>query len=263
MTLAIHAGWDFGLDPIAFQVIDGSTVNFSFTSGQYSNVDISAIVSTYNPFTTFLQTELDAAALTSNYTVTFNVSTGKFTIDRTTAGNFELKGPAGATIADTPAGYLLGFTSNKSGANAYTSDVSVYHWISGAAGARSLVSDEYEPPGMAVGAWSDGGSHYAIGVTSGIKQSDFSLEFEPKAKIFAHSASASVPYTYQHFWGHVRADQPFAVIDDSEEVVYYLRPDGASFRPRRHTVDSDALWSLEFQCYVEGRAEAGGGFEVE
>lgn len=250
-------GWDFQRDNASLQVkdtISGDLVEIAYTTGKYCHVNISSVVSTYvSAFSTKLATDINAGPGTlAGYTVSFSQATGKYTIGNGGGNAFTIKGPSGATLAGTAAGLLLGFSTDQSGTNSYISDYRCQHWIETTIGAKSVVSDDYEPPGMVVGAFADGGAHYAIGVSSAIKYGDFDVEFETKAKVFKRSAIASIPYTFEHLFEHARGDQPIAVVDD-DETVYYLRPDGGSFKPRRHAIDYDGLWSIPFRCIMEGR----------
>lgn len=248
MTASIHAAFDFatvGAFSVSF-TDSGGTKAVSLTTGKNTHVNVSSVVSTLNYFATRLQTAINGAPLAGTYTVTFNASTLKYTISSTVTFSMTFTLPSVGSR-------VLGFTANKSGANTYTSDVAVYYSIALRRGGISNPTDDYEPAGYAEDAFVEGGDHY--GVRAGVSPTffDFTAPSEKRAATFKRAALAAVPWTYQHFFEHVRNVESFALVTDTETSVLRLRADGARWAPQRLVQNYDDLWSIPFATALRGR----------
>jgi hypothetical protein len=250
VSLLIAAGWDFArIGPFSMQFTDaGGSDTIAFSSGTYAHVDISSVASGYTSLATALQTALNAASnLSGTYTVTYSQTTNKYTISADIPFSF--------ASANTVAQQIMGLdaAAGSSVANALVSPNQSHYGILGAMGAVSNKSDDYEPDYITEGGVADDGSVYAVSVTTAPVYCDFVLPLEPKAKTHERAASATVPWTFQHFFKHVRGTEPFLVVDDVENTVHKLRSDATHFRPERVTVDYDDHWNVPFATHVLGR----------
>jgi hypothetical protein len=250
MTLRISAGWDFakatvGSFSMTITGSSGAAFAVNVTSGTYAHETMSPVV-TYTAFAVALQTAINAAATAGTYTVTYSSSTQAYTVTRDT-GTFT------ATL-NTVARRVLGRDADWSvGAISQTSNNRPYYVLVGALGARSEVSDDYEPDGIVEAEESDSGEVYAISRTTAPVYHDWIVQFESKAATFERNAASGVPWTWQHFVKHVRSEEPFLVVDDLGTSVHKLRPESARFKPTRQSPDYDNHWHIPFMTYLLGR----------
>lgn len=245
---SLHAVFDFAeIGSFAPAFTDsGGAATITYTDGKNTHVSISSVLSTVNDFALRLQTTLNAnATLAGTYTVTFSPTTQKYTI----AANQTF-----AITLDTVGAKVLGFTSNKSGANTYTSDVRVWYSLLLTAPGVSNVSDEYEPAGYSEDAYTEGGDAYGITVGVFPKFYDFTVVMEPLAAVHEYAAAASAPWTFKHFWAHVRNTQSFLLlVPPNVGTVHRMRAEAARFAPQRVVADFNDLWNLQFQTVLRGR----------
>ena len=255
MTLRIHAGWDFAQIGSGIFGFDdsGAGAVITYATGTYCHIGINSVMggTSYDDFATQLQTALNAhAGLDGTWTVAFSTSTLKYSITCdenatiTASTNALACQILGIPIASLP----ISLTANV----AYVSDYQVYYSLMGAQGCRSNDSGIYEPRDVAVDAEDDAGSHYGIAITTAPQYLDFVVPMEAKAATYTRSAVTAVPWTYEHFWKHCRVSEPFAVVDDADSLVLYLRASGASFVPRRQVADWDGAWNLNFATRYKG-----------
>ena len=268
MTVRIEAGWDHDVIGTATITIDDPTDgqwSVSISTGTYSHQDLSSATgaSTYTDFATALQTAMNASGdSTDTFTVSYSTSTLRYTITSNGSRNFTLKDPT-ATTARKVMGQILGFTSeavagSSSPTDAVTGDALPWYIISPAVGALSDRTDDYEPSGIAIGDETEDGSHYSIARTASPTYNDFAIMLEGQAACFKRDATNSspwaYPWTYQHFFEHVRSIEPFLIVDSdaSENTVHMLRPGSANWNPDRRESDHN-LYDIRFDTYVEGR----------
>ncbi len=157
---------------------------------------------------------------------------------------------------------VLGFTTGMTGAAAFTAAYLPAFYIASELPEVSDASDLYEPGGQAAVAFSDSGyPQESISRTYGVRHFDFSLQFEPKYKVFAHAATG-LAWTYEALFGHCRSTYP-VLFDNTHwedapnpaingDPVVLLRGDGASFDPQRTHPNYDGLWHIPFNCYLVG-----------
>lgn len=255
MTLRICAGWDLGrIGGFSLQFTDtGGSDTIAISTGTYAHESMANVLGSgnYAEFATALQTALNASGtLNGTFAVTWSSVTYQYTIASTVA--FTTADPTG-----TIAGQILGLTGAVASTTSKTSDVRPYYVIDAAMGCKSRASDDYEPPGVAEGDWTIGGSHYSVSVAAAVTFHDFTLTYESKAATFKRAATAAVPWTYQHLWEHCRGSQPLMVTDDVDTAgaVHYLRADGASWKPERAVADWDDAWHLTFNTILKGRVD--------
>lgn len=247
MTAVVYAPFDFSeLGAFAVTVTDsGGAKAVSLTTGDNAHVNVTSVIGSIQNFPSRLQTAINGAPLARTYTVTFDAVTQKYTISAT--GTFQL-----TFTLPSVASRVLGFTSNKSGASTYTSDVAVWYAIGiESTGVTDL--NEYESEGHAEDAFVEGGDHY--GVHTGVPPVffDFVVELEPKAKVRARWADTAVrPWTWEQFWTYVRNTRPW-VLQADETTVLRMRADAINYKPLRAMRNYDQRWNLAFKAVVRGR----------
>jgi hypothetical protein len=248
MALLYISGFQVGGTNTMTATVAGSVA--TITAGTYlaGDNDASALMPAggYTAFTAIVKSVFDAAT-SSTFTVAFSHTTGKYTISRAT--NFTL---AFATAADVRLRNALGFTTDKSGTNTYTSDEVPKYVLLPAITARSLVSNVYEADGIVEEAVSDGGDAYATALRTDELLSDWTQAYESKAATFTRDATVGHQWCWQAFFAHHRGTHPFELYadsgDESLEPLYRLRADGAYFAPQRVTSDDDTYWNIQFRC---------------
>ena len=258
MALTYYAGWDFErLDTMTLEITtnEPETLSVTYTSGTYAHVDMSALTgtSTYTAFITQLITTLNAEAINEGSTRTFNASTfanGVYTITANT-GTIQV-----TTNTSTAMRRLLGFSSlPTSAAISATSDVRPYYLINPYITARSNVTDDYEGGEISYDAEADDGNSFGISRLTAPLYHDWVQGFESKEASFKNSATAAVPFTYQHLFEHCRNVEPIWVLDSmggsgTDNMAVKLRADGSVWRPQRVTADYDGQWNIPFNTRV-------------
>lgn len=210
----------------------------------------------YTNFTTAIKTAFDTAT-SSTFTVTFNATTGLYTISRATTFTLSF-----STAADLRLRAALGFTGNKSGANTYTSDVVPAYVCRSEILGRTNVNGQFEPDDIAEEAVSDGGEAFVVTRKTGEFLMTWQQSMEPRSAVYEWAAyvaasSSTIPWSWQQWFSHTRGTHPFYVNDTLEGepngAVYRLTSKGASFRPQRVTADYDDQWIIPFEARWLGR----------
>lgn len=276
MALSVHAGYDFAeIGDFYLEVTDtgtsqilGDENGITRTNGEvgsgddvvqsatttWCNVDISSIVSGYDDFATILGSALtDDTVLTRTYSVSFSKTTGFYTISAN--GSFSI-----TTNTTALARNILGIATSgavSSSGNAITSTRQAYYSKIGAMGARSDDTGQYEPDDLCDDAEDDAGASYGMSVTTPPKYRDWVLAFETEAATFKHKAADTVPWTWEHFFEHVRVDNPFGIMDDGQDAACFMRGNAGSFKPRSVALDWHAYWNIPFGVRVKGNTTAG------
>lgn len=279
MTVRLDAGWDFArigsakmlvtefTGSLAFQIIcDSSGIQYATSAGgsvtvvdsdtSWCHTDLSSKLGTgqYDDFPGALKAALDAgsAALGNNlsYDVTWSDAQYSIVVDASdfAAFTFSTLSDAGTTMRR-----ILGFSGDSSSAHGHLSDVTPYYTIEAAMPSKSNVKREYHQGGMVNQRVSNSGAHYGIGPQAFAKYYDFELWYESAAAVFSADATSAVPWTYEHFWEHVQASEPFVCVDSvaSQNTVHYLTAQGADFDLARHQQDWDK-WKIAFRTIYEG-----------
>ena len=254
MTLIYNSGFQVGgTNTMTLSTLGtGATITAAtYMAGTYDATTLMA-AGGYTDFATAVKTAFDAAT-SSTFTVTFSYTTGLYTITRGTA--FTLG--AWSTAADIRLRNALGFTGTKvatdiAGTWTAVSDEVPKYVLLPAIGARSQVSNVYEPDGIVEEAVSDGGDAYATALRTDELLSDWTQAYESKAATFTRATTVGHNWCWQQFFAHHRGTHPFSVYgdgaDDSTSPLYRLRADGASFLPQRVTSDDDTYWSIPFRA---------------
>lgn len=206
-------------------------------------------------YATALQTALRADATSKawaspgNIDVTYALATG-YTITFTATITVTWSAAVGRQ--------LMGFSSSpQSGASTYSSDETATYVISSTLASVSEPTTSYEPMGVASFASSDSGIGYGISRTTAPLHRDWVQQFETKAKTLRLEAATPNPWTYQHFFEHCRTVYPFIVYnggfnDTNLTQAFYLREDGAMFKPDRASPGNDTQFHIPFKALVVG-----------
>lgn len=260
-------------------VLSGSvTGNLGFATGVYMHgaVAVTPPPSTLIDGVLISSLEVACTTLISNLSLSFNAANCRYTIARLVGGNFAVTwtGTAGIVMRD-----LLGFTADLSGATTYTSTKRPKYLIVSRLAGQSEVHETYEPGGRISYAESDSGQAYSTHPVELPTYRDWVQPFEtldgPTNAEWSASNSvggaavrranvasnASVYWTWEDFYKHLRATLPFALVDKSispqgNGPLYKLRGEGAHFDPTRITADYDGHWSMPLRTRYVGELEA-------
>lgn len=267
MTYAYYAGFDTIETPMSVVVAGpGSgtaTISASSSAHTWGHVEIAQATASdpyYDYFASAVQTALNSVV--AGFTVSFSTTTAKYTISHASTFSLTWTGTSGTNLQRA-----LGFTSGKSGSNSYTSDAIPYYAILPSISARTAYTEVYEANDIVQSAVADGGKPYSVAMERELDASlgipsfllcDWTQQMEAKEATFIQSASATAPWTWQHFFWHVRGTHPFTVFDDAltpSPARYFLRAEGAAFT--RDVVqpldtDWDAYWSVNLKAYFAG-----------
>ena len=263
--------WDFatlGMGTISgtnAAVIAGTiTGNLGFATGVYAHGDVvgSADGVTIGSFRTAMQTQI------AGLTVSFSLSTLKYTLSAAGAFSVTWTGTAGTAMRD-----ILGFESNLSLFSSYTSTKRPKYLIVSRLAGQSQVHETYEPGGRIAYAESDNGQAYSTHPVELPTYRDWTQPFETQAgptdaewnasgsvggaavRTADVGSATKVTWTWEAMIKHLRATLPFQLVDRSTSVkgegqLYKLRGEGAHFDPTRITADYDGHWTIPMVCRV-------------
>lgn len=252
-----YAGFNLGrLGTLSFDVTADSNTDaytVTLTSGGYYH-DL-ADGAGYVSLASALESALNAAAPVVTWTVTWSNATLAYTI---TDG-----GGAFAATLNAVAQNTLGMAASLSASASQVSTVQPYYVIAPSIDAISRSSGDYEPnEGIVSAAMTLNGQQFGVGVITRPTYHDWTQMLEALEATQDYAATASVPWTWRHFFDHVGVWEPFVLIASTSASILYesdavmrckLRPDGAAFQPDRHEADLDSWWDVPFQCVVEDR----------
>lgn len=271
MALVYQAGVDFAIaGTMTFTITDDSGGPFTVTisSGTYAPTTMASVslASGFTSLPTAIAAAMTATASTQTYTGGFAYATTgpRYTFSVNT-GTFEITFPA--TAAGTFARLVMGFTASTAQAASLTSNQRPYYTIAALQGpsaaynavsvaGRSDYTGEYEPDGIAAMSTADSGASYMITRTTVTQYAEWTQRMEAKRAVYSYEAASTIPWTYEHFFAHVRnGNMPFMITDElaNEVSVWRLRAEGASFKPSREVADYDDLWSVPFRAILQGR----------
>ena len=216
-----------------------ATVNgklFLRTDGALASGDYASQVSAYNSLLDELRTRLNGDG-TDGYSVTFDVETERITIAHDGGGGV-------TAIALLPLNavtrQVLGFGSIEvSGALSHTARAAPYYWIRGTVGYWSKSPGETEAgaQNVAVDVEAHDGTPRSVARSTVPTFFPLTVPLEPAAKVRRRFAPVGTPWTWQHFFAHVRSVAPFVVNDGRDTHFMRLRAEGALFDPRLRDVD--------------------------
>ncbi len=129
------------------------------------------------------------------------------------------------------------------------------------------MSDEYEEEGGVSESVADDGTAFHIAKDGLAIYSDWvqmgetntapTTHTDDGTPVFKRSATAEVPWTYQHAFEHARTlgSAPFLVVDSgtAESAVHQMRADGSSLKASRFASADIDLWNVPFKTRLLGR----------
>lgn len=267
MTVKYYAGWDFAsLGAFQLRVNSGPALDVNFTTGRYSHVSLSTLLSDYTKFEDALETAIEAVTGEA-WTVTF--ADGAYGISRV-AGNSTLS--FAATDEGRLAADLLGFSRVYSAtASAHISSRRPLRIAIPVYDKTSDDSNTYEQSGMIAEAVASDGTQYSVHPVTIPTLRDWMQPLEiktpPAARATAGtavrvvdawsgatSAGATIPESWESWFKGVRATHPFCVVDGSGNSgnVYKLRADAAHFAPIRRVSNYDIYWDIPLKTRLLG-----------
>lgn len=263
MSLDILAGWNTADITGGFSCVIGGAVGsgtatiptgrYTHATGGFSSV---TTLGSFAKFETVVAAALQAAVNNGTWFAAYDATTRLYTIENDSF-NFTLTwtGTGGVNLRRA-----LGFsTTATSSLFIATGDIRPYYVLVPQIAGRSKMSDLYEDEEIVTEAVSDDGTPFSISKERSVNPSDvtpirycdWQHAMETKAATFARSASASVPWTWEHFFMHCRGEHPFAVVETGVTTrLHSLRAEGASFDSttrQRVVSDYDGLWLLNLK----------------
>lgn len=259
-----YAGWDHErIGAFDFDVSnDGSGANYAainYTTGTHYHDLVDG--TGYTSFAARLQASLEAARVAAgspgSWTVAWENDNLRYVITRIGAA-----GSWSATL-NTVAQNLLGMAASIGPiAGAHNSTVRPYYVIATTTDAISDSTGERHPEeGIVSVATTLDGQQFAVGVTTRPIHHDWWQYHEPIAAVRIPSATAAVPWTYEHLFTHVSSWEPIVAVwttsglglvyDDTNVTIRFkLRGDGAAWSPVRWIADSDERFNVPFRAVV-------------
>ena len=200
----------------------------------------------YTAFATAVDDAFTAATSTA-FTVTFSLTTGKYTVSR--GSNFTL---AFSTAADLRLRAALGFSGDKSGASTYTSDRVPDYVLLSTVGARTYegMPDDEEPDDVAEETVDDGGTAEVLTKKTSEILSTWWQAMEPRSQVYKRVQTTG-GWTWEDFVKTTRGTHPFVVYDPNatelpgDGALHRFTAKGASFRPKRVTADFSDYWNIQ------------------
>jgi len=266
VSLYVYASFAFAkIGAATFNVTDG-TASYDVTIDTlvYTHVNLASVDADVHLFSTRIKSAIEAAATLAGsahtFTVAYDEATRFYTItpdSGTIAVSFSVAGgvtTAGALVAK----HVLGRTSNSAAAATFVSNACVYYAIATAEGAQMDIA-EYEPGDIADVAEGDDGSTAMVARTTAPMYYDCTIPYETRAAVYTHAVVATVPFTWQMFFAHVRTQNSVVGLKDSGlayTVVMRMRKDGVAFVPEPPTGDKSyqAYLHIQLRGYLMGRA---------
>lgn len=264
MTRYLAAGFNtlvLGGANLSLEETSEPTANVNFGSGaaRQCMVDLSSLATTIGSTYVAMPAQLTARFTAASpagqsYSVTWDPVTKRVTVATSGATPFHLvfSGATG-TLGREILGFSASTPSLGPAALSWTGDIRPKFIIVPSLDGYAAVSEPYELGTPASGAVSDSGRDYTRTRSDTAIGDDWQIQFEPKAAVFARLGGAS--WTWEDFVRHVRGDEPFAAVDDVDQSVHRLRPEGAvfdeTFRSRR-VADFDDWWDISLRTYLLG-----------
>jgi hypothetical protein len=210
-------------------------------SGTLASITTPPIDGGYTAFASAVQTQLQTVS--AGFSCTWDSSTLAYTIAHASSVfTLTFTGTSGLSMR-----LALGLTGNVAITTSVTSTVRPYYVVGAEIDARSDVTNVYETDDNVEEAVSDGGSPYAVDRDTEELRSDWIQSMEPLEATFIRSATAAVPWTWEHLIKHCRGTFPILVDDGGDLTVHTLRAEGASFSAavrERVVRDWDGLWNI-------------------
>lgn len=271
-----YAGWDYARIGSGTFTLTASTGahgadTVTWNTGTYSHIDLSSVTgtSTYVSWATTLQTYLNSlGGGRPTYTVTFSTTTMRYSFSAS-SGTLALAFPA--TAAGTRAKHILGFSADVAATSSpIVSDLRPYYAIRAAVEGPSAYTF-YKEDGSKIASdiADDGVSQYGITPRTLAKFIEWEQRMESQsapasqltsgvassgAGVRTGDASSAVPWTWEHFFQHVRLWEPFAFHNTTGPagIVCKMRKEASFFSPVMVTSDLSSLWNIPIKALYLG-----------
>ncbi len=291
MSLYVLAGWDFGRVGTMSMMVTENTGSLTFAvvcdedgvqsadwtgsavadleveddDTAYCHEDLTSVLGSgqYDDFATALALGLTEGSRrygnTRTYTVTWNRANQTYAIG-VSAGTFAVSFSAIDSAQGERMRLLLGYASNLGQAATHTTTVRPYYSIVSAATALSRVTRPHARRGTVRGMVTSSGAHFAVAPAQLARYCEATVMFESTAggspstagtAVYASDTGGLAPWTWEDFFDHVSAIEPFRVDDGTHDWVMTLDPDMAHFEPERHQPDWD-MWHIVLSGFHEG-----------
>lgn len=247
----------------------GTVTGVSDADTQWCHEDLESIMGTgkYDDFRGGLAAALTAGSAAHGNTLTYLVSWSRanqrYTLT-TISGSFALSFTTVAGVLTAAGGThmrrILGFSGDSASAASHEGTIRPYYSIVPAAALLSQVTRPRAMRGLISGMVTANGSHYAVAPTTVRRIAEASCRFESAAAatiaaagtpVFTTDITSGVPWSWEHFFDHVSAIEPFRVDDGTHDWVMTLQPESAHFDPTRDQPDYD-MWHIKLAGYYEG-----------
>lgn len=270
-------GWDTerigGMAVAASDIYNSGTA--TITDGTYAHRDLSSVMGSgeYVDLASELDARLDAVLVASLATVTWDASTGRYTLASVGSASpvFDFRA---ATLGDESGqrlaaalgfSYLHPYASGGSASapydimlsghsSSYTGDVDPAYYLALAKAGPSDYSRDYEVSGQTVRQVSSNASAYSVGPLTYERRTEFRLRFQALESVFDHVAEEPTPWTYESLVIHARCIEPILLSYTAEDLVVKLVK-GDFDKDARSSVwgDYHGYWDLRVEGQVIGR----------
>ena len=204
----------------------------------------------YDVLSDALKDALDAAG-NATYTVSFNSTTGRYTVTASGGGVTAIS----LTAQSTGARRMLGGLASSSSL-VWASTYDAWHYTRGSVGGWSEWTEREGEIGGEDLIASDGSTRGLSGVGAPLLV-DFVAPWEPAAAVWSRDGGDNA-WTWERAFARCRTVEPIAVEDPREAdtwIAGYLRSDSATLRPRLASADYVAHQSVPVGMYAVGIAQ--------
>lgn len=217
MSAYFYAGIDTVLlgEPISIKITEVGGGGLSKTvalNGRYFHVhELSSVYAGVDWFSlaSELLTALNSGGLSATYSLAFSQAAATYTISASGGGVTSF----GIDLDNATTEHVLGMAATVSGALSYTSTARPYYVINGTEACITEwselreVDDDIQTDLIA---W-DGSFIEGLSRPGAARDFVFEVPWEPRSAIWADEATAAVPWTWQHWFPHLRTGVPFIV----------------------------------------------------
>lgn len=232
--LPVFSSEQLGTLKVAVVESTGGTFTLEMPDGRYCHESVSAYAwtSDVQTFSTALKAALEAQnGSARTYTVTYNTSTGKYTIaidGGTMSLTFSTQGEGGANMQA-----VLGMTGDRSAASSLSSQAKCYFVWHGTTGSISDNTDDQDEGAYSAEVVTASGKVYGTSPLAWPTMHDWTIPHELKANTHKSAAASASPWTLEHLFEHCRCHTPFLRVFGSESLLHQMRAGFDAWKPRR------------------------------
>lgn len=244
--MTMYLATSFRMERIGTATITWGGSAVSVSTGHYCHLDLSDYDSACTSFAAALQAAAVAAGFASAL-VTYSHTAHAYTL-RNGGGAFALAFPsstAGALMAR-----ILGFDPTTSAsATSHTGTVRPYYVIVPSKDGRSRYSG-LRQVARSMRRQADDGRGFSLSTSDAVYTGQWEHWHESLAATFTHSATSSVPWTWEHLWTHAGRWQEYVLVQPDAEnpeppgIWQLTTPDFDESTHERHYADGDFAWKI-------------------